>query len=362
MRVRVAVVVGLVAVVVIGLVIFVRGGDDDTDATNRAERPPYRVLEQADASAAVEGGDFNIVQEVAPRDGEAAIELLPDGRLVVYREAEKDFSTYYYLDLVDPVSGEREALPAPWIEAGPETFPALAVLADDRLLFSWSDRERGARQDRVMVLDLASGDREEFDLPAPPLEDGAKVLTAPMPAGDGRLYFQTGRQLCGDGECSSPRGGRVWSFAPGDRVPRREMAAVRFVVSDDLLAWTDDAATGVIHVRDLSGGGTHRYAVGGLCVIAALVASADLVVVACPNQERQVVVDAEARPVVDLRLTYEQPTVGNRWVLASSFAYDTRTGQLLRLFETRGPDFIRALDGDRALVPLGRRWAVVELS
>ena len=72
------------------------------------------------------------------------------------------------------------------------------------------------------------------------------------------------------------------------------------------------------------------------------------------NYGRQVVLDAEARPVVDLRLSYEYASVGEQWVLISPYAYDTETGALLRLFR-RGPgaDQTRELFDDLAVVPLG---------
>jgi len=95
------------------------------------------------------------------------------------------------------------------------------------------------------------------------------------------------------------------------------------------------------------------------------------VVAVCDREYgRQVVLDERARPVVDLRLSYEHASVGDRWVLISPYAYDTETGRLLRLFRRgSGADPTRELTGDVAVVPLGdatqtgafARWAVVRL-
>ena len=96
------------------------------------------------------------------------------------------------------------------------------------------------RSSAERLVELATGEHEEFDVPVPPLAGKIKVLGIPSPAGDGRLWFQTGIVTCGDGECADPRQGMLWSFALGDERPRRELSAVHFAVHGDLLAWTEE--------------------------------------------------------------------------------------------------------------------------
>ncbi|RHW24185.1 hypothetical protein D0Z08_26055 [Nocardioides immobilis] len=375
---RVAVLAGLVAVLVVGMIVVLTWGGDDAEDPEETARPAFAVLKPKDAALAVEGddGDFEVVHEITPSEGEGAEAILPDGRLVVVRSEQEDLETYHYLDLVDPSSGEREEVPAPWRDAAPGTYPAVTVLDDDRLMVAWSDSERGDSEDWVMVLDLDTGEHEEFTRPAVSLDRGVKVLSYPEPGGDGRYYFQTGRQLCGDGECFTPRRGVLWSFVPGDDDARREMeGVVEFAVAGDLLAWVPESPNSTIKVRDLVTGDERGYTLRGSCTIGGLIASATLVVLACPNSQRHVVIDAEARPVVDLRLSYEYPSVGDRWIMVSPFAYDTQTGRLLRLFDRTGADSTRELGGDLAVVRLGPadsgysgnadrsdRWAIVRLS
>jgi hypothetical protein len=374
MRGRVAALIGMVVVVVVvGLVVVLTRVGDDADPSDDAQRPAFAVLKPKDAAYAVQGddGDFEVVHEVSPSDGDNTEAILPDGRLVVMRAQELD----YYLDLVDPATGEREVLPAPWIEDDTEIYPVPTVLDDSRLVVAWRYSEHGESQDRVMMLDLATGLWEESARPSLTLPRGVKFLSYPLPAGDGRFYIQTGKQLCGDGECFTPRRGGLWSFAPGDDAARSELEGVEeFAVSGDLLAWVPDSPESTIRVRDLASGEEHRYAIRGLCTLQALIASTSFVVALCPNQERQIVIDAAARPVVDLRVGYGYPSVGDRWILASPFAYDTQTGRLLRLFDREGGDATRELRGDLAVVPLGpedsgysgtldyKRWAVVRFS
>jgi len=87
--------------------------------------------------------------------------------------------------------------------------------------------------------------------------------------------------------------------------------------------------------------------------------------------DRERLPDARARPVVDLRLSYEYASVGDRWVLVSPYAYDTVTGRLVRLFRRgSGADPTRELTDDVAVVPLGEadavgafaHWGVVRLT
>lgn len=370
MQVRFAAVIALVVVVAIGLVAaFVLLQDADPDGP-ALPAPAPRVLKAKHAADAVEGDDYEVVGELAAVDGSAAQVVLPDGRVVVTVTRAGSFGAEdYVLALVDSESGEREQLPAPWLGLG-EVYPSATLLDDDRLMVTWSFRERGEPRSKVMMVDLASGTREQFDVPVPPLPDGVKVLSSPQPASDGRLWFQTGNELCGDGECSAPRQGVLWSFAPGDDRPRREQAAVWFALGGDLLAWTESNNNDTIHVRDLESGDEHEYVVDGRCVIGGLVASNELAAAVCKfDYGRQVAVDAEGRLIADFRLSYEYPAVGDRWILISPFAYDTETGRLLRFFSRQGADFTRPLNGDLTVLPIGQtkddpavdRWTVLRL-
>lgn len=363
-------------VLVVGVGPMLVACDDDSrngpEGDPALSPPPYGVVRARDAVDAVEGEDYDLVHELTPSEGQSTVAVLPDGRLVAL--ASEDHDSYdgaaFVLELVDAASGDREQLPAPWRDE-PEAYPLVTVLEDARLLVSWDVREQGASTRRSMVLDLATGDHEEFDMPAPPLSARAKVLSYPQPDADGRLWFQTGKQTCGDGECFSPRDAVLWSYAPGDERPRRELAAVDFAVHGDLLAWTDDRYDDKVHVRDLSSGAEHEHAVDGKCGVTGLVASDALVVAVCGlDYGRQVVLDRRARPVADLRLSYEYASVGDRWVLISPFAYDTWTGRLLRLFHRgSGADPTRELTDDLAVVPLGEanvvgtfaHWGVLRL-
>lgn len=358
----------------VGPMLVACGGDDPSSDADRgsASPPPYGVVRARDAVDAVEGDDYDLVHELTPSEGKSTVAVLPDGRLValVNQSSDPYGAAAFVLELVDPASGDRDQLPAPW-RGNPEAYPLVTVLENDRLLVSWDVREQGASARRIMVLDLATGGHEEFDMPVPRLPGRAKVLSHPQPDADERLWFQTGKQTCGDGECFSPREAVLWSFAPGDERPRREMAAVDFAVNGDLLAWTDDRYDDKVHVRDLSSGDEHEHAVDGSCAITGLVASDALVVAVCGSDYgRQVVLDRRARPVADLRLSYEYASVGERWVLISPFAYDTRTGRLLRLFHRgSGADPTRELTDDLAVVPLGEanvvgtfaHWGVLRL-
>lgn len=352
-------------------------GCDDEPKEDEGDRgptspPSYTVLKPRDATVAVEGEDFELVgSDLSEADGEGTDRVLPDGRLVTRFDGVLDSSTGLTFALYDPVSGEREPLPTPWRDDGPEAYPVSTVLDDDRLMISWNRRESGRSLERFMILDLASGRHEEFDLPTPPLDGRARVTTYPQPGADGRLWFQTGSVTCGDGECFAPRHGMLWSFEPGDERPRREFAAARFAVHGDLLAWTDERYGDTVHVRDLGSGTERDHVIEGDCGVDGLLASDALVVARCDwNYNRQVVMDARARPMADLRLSYESASVGDRWVLISPYAYDTATGRLLRLFRPGpGADRTRPLTDDLAVVPLGEltvtgvfaRWGLVRL-
>ena len=374
MRVRIAALIGLVVGVAVGLVVVLVQRTDDKDPDQAADAAP-RVLRPKDAAYAVEGGDFEVVHEVEPELGDDTLALLPDGRLLVLATTEKFYSSFFHLDLVDPVTGERERLPAPWNVEGPETFPVPTVLGEDRLSVTWSYRAGGETQDRVLTFDLATGRPQEIhDRPTPRLTGRQRVLSQSLPAGDGRYYFQTGKEVCGDGECSDASQGALWSFVPGDREPRRELSGVvDFTVSGDLLAWTysdeDD-----VHVRDLASGDEHSAPID--CQDGSLVASSQLVVWVCEGTGRNVVLDAQARPLVELELGHAQPSVGERWVMVSTFAYDTRTGRLLRLYDAGDwSDYSPPVIDDQVVVPLGvadprgsspedrfDRWGVVRLA
>lgn len=378
MRVRSAALIGLVVGVVAGLVIVLaqRSDDDgvDQDPDRVADIPP-RVLRPKDAAYAVEGGDFEVVHEVAPEVGDDTLALLPDGRLLLLDTTEEDFSYFFHLELFDPASGGRERLPAPWNAEGPETFPAPTVLEDGRLSVTWSYREGGVQQDRVMTFDLATGRPQQIhDRPTPRLTGRQRVLSSPLSAADGRYYFQTGEEVCGDGECSDATQGVVWSFAPGDHKPRRELSGVvDFSVSGNLLAWTDRGEDEV-HLRDLASGDEHSAPID--CQDGSLAMSSRLVVWSCDGTAHNLVLDAEARPVTELRLSYAVPSVGERWVMVSTFAYDTHTGRLLRLYDAGDwSDYSPPVIDDHVVVPLGvadpreqsfserfDRWAVVRLA
>jgi hypothetical protein len=96
----------------------------------------------------------------------------------------------------------------------------------------------------------------------------------------------------------------------------------------------------------------------------------------CLATGEHLVLDAAARPLAELRLGHEYPSVGERWVLVREFAYDTQTGRLLRLYDPGDwSQYSPAASGDRAVVPLGvadpraqspvkrfDHWAVVRLA
>lgn len=374
MRVRIAALIGLVVGVVVGLVVVLVQRGDDKAPDQAADTAPL-VLTAKDAAYAVAGGDFEVLHEVAPEVGDDTLALLPDGRLLVLATTQEDYLYFFHLELVDPATGERERLAAPWNDAGPETYPVPTVLDDDRLSVTWSYRADGESGHRVMTFDLASGRPQQVhDRPTPRLTGRQRVLNHPLPAGDGRYYFQTGKEVCGDGECSDATQAVLWSFAPGDTDLRRELAAVvDFAVSGNRLAWTDSSEDEV-HIRDLASGEEHNAPID--CDDGSLAASSRLVVSYCSGTGRNVVFDAEASPVVELELGHEYPSVGERWVLVGTFAYDTETGRLLRLFDA-GDWSAYGLAGrdDRVVVPLGvadpreqspserfDRWAVVRLA
>ena len=207
-------------------------------------------------------------------------------------------------------------------------------------------------------------------MPVPPLAGRIKVLGIPTPAGDGRLWFQTGKVTCGDGECDPPTQGVLWSFAPGDERPRRELSAVDFAVRGDLLAWTEEPLGDTVHLRDLA------TATSATTPSTATAASTPgrlgrprgrcvRVELRPPGRDRRRRT-ARRRPTAG----YEYASVGEQWVLISPYAYDTETGKLLRLFRPgRGADQTRDLVDDLAVVPLGEanavgtfaHWGVVRL-
>lgn len=361
MRVRSAVLVALLVIGGIGVVTaftLLRSGPSDEDAPAAP-----RVLKAKHAVAAVEGEDYEEIGRLDATDAAAAQVVLPDGRVVATVTRDGRFGAKdYVLEVIDPRSGEREQLPAPWLGEG-EVHPGAALLDDDRLLVTWADQ--------VMIVDPTTGEHEEHDVPLPPLRNGAKVLTAPQPTDDDRLWFQTGKESCGDGECSAPRQGVLWSFVPGDDRPQREGEAVRFAVGGDLLAFTRSGDSDTIHLRNVRSGEEHEYAVEGLCPIDRLVASDTIVVAVCAFDDgRQVAIDSEGRKIAELRLSYEPAAVSDRWILVSPFAYDTRTGRLVRFFSRKGADFTRPLDGDRTVLPVGQTedgpavdpWTVLRLT
>jgi hypothetical protein len=343
------VLLGLVAVagVVIGLVVVLVQRDDPDDGG--AGVP---VLTPEDAAYAVEGGDFEVVDEIATEDGVDTTALLPDGRLVeVVYSGDPLHQGDFTVELVDPGSGDRETLPSPWTDDGAEVYPVVTAVDHGRMWLAWGYYDKGLHQ-RAMVLDLATGDYEEYDEPALPLDGRVKIISHLYPDAEGRLWVHTGKQTCGDGECADPTHARLWSFDPeGSARPRVEAEPVEFAVHGDRLVWSEASDESTVHVRELSTGEEWTHAIDD-CSVRQVETSGTMTAAACG--EKQVLLDAEARPIAELRLGWDIAAVGDRWATAGSFAYDTETGRLLRLYDAGAwADYGTVSRGNLVVTPIG---------
>ncbi len=187
----------------------------------------------------------------------------------------------YKLVVLDPETGERRDLNEDLRGLKrPATVPGVTVLSNGDLWLNWSS-SRGSHRNpdnwqlRGARYDLDTWERTDFTAPHPKQAKFPAPVKKMLPGTDGRLYFMTGRVVCGDGECGQAKRAELWSFDPGDPDDIRKEANPRydrldgFTIAGSVLAWVEQTGPKrddegylmyydtTVHTRDLETGEEH---------------------------------------------------------------------------------------------------------
>lgn len=304
------------------------GGEDGDRVANRTvPAPDGPVLHLAQAEAAVEGKDYDVLASHTNKDldadnGQYYDGVTDDGR-ILFRDGPRAGLAVARFALVDPATGAEDRLPLH--DVGSSTR-AVELSADRVVLVSPADDGAGLR---AHVFDRRT---RTWSAPTwPALPAGGDPFTAAV-GPDGRLYVAVGARDAGDGvavdgPADGPADGpevddagaagdtrRLWSVGLDDPADVRDegLRVGSFAFTDDTLVFSA-ATNGVndeIHVRDLATG-TDRVLdprSGARCNLLDLGATDDLIVLSqyCGTyddgrDDRIQVIDTDGDPVTTLQ-------------------------------------------------------------
>lgn len=270
---------GVVAVSAIGWPVTT---DDGSNVASGVPRPDGPTISLADAEAAVEGRDYEVITSQTNRNLDADngqyLDGVTDDGLILVQDGPRDANDWHKsYALLDPATGDKDQLPDPEIGQS-QTWPV--ELSADRLVLIGIDEDAIETDEDMLATHLVGYvfDREQRtwstvewpDLPAAS-EPGGVV------GPDGRLYVRTpatrgrvpegGWPVGPDGEADDADAEgdthHLWSVSLTDGGDVRDegltVGAIAF--TDDAMVWTDSSngAAGLVHVRDLDTDEEHFF-------------------------------------------------------------------------------------------------------
>ncbi len=363
-----------------------------------APRPPGRVIDLADARAAVPGTDFTTIATLTNADlnwanGRDALGDTPDGKVLVQDGPHGRHNTtrYALVDAGDIDATRDEAwLPAEGQpEGGVDAFPV--ALEEDRLVLATMGDGSSRGTLRVHTYDRATQEWSQTQWSG--LPKVARPWTTLGP--DGRLYVRTevargaipegGWPVGVDGEAEDAGAEgdtyALWSVALDDPTDVREEGVVggAFGFAGDDLVWTDavNGAAGMVHVRDAATGEVTTWdpQLGERCNLLGFGVGGERIAMSqycgtyrkgagSVRDDRVQVFDLDGRLVTTVQDSgisgWMSPASGvltlwaYRGSVAGTYAYDFASDQLVRLSEGHSPWF----SGEFVARPGQAKWAV----
>lgn len=244
-------------------------GDDSGDdrvANQTVPRPEGPVLRVGDATAAVEGTDYDVLASYTNKDLDAAngqyYDGITDDGLILFRDGPHGPENRTRYALLDPATGEKDWLPA--FDGQGQVFP-VALGAERLVLVALQGMEEAGRL-TANVYDRLAGRWTTMTWTGLPELTMSRL---PKLGADGRLYVGVpategspppgGWPTGSDGEAddSGAEGDTydLWSVSLDDPQDVRDerLRVGSFAFSDDALVWTDrtNGTNDRIHVRDL---------------------------------------------------------------------------------------------------------------
>lgn len=291
---------GVVAVSAVG---WPATTDDDSNVATGIPRPDGPTISLADARAAVEGRDYEVITSQTNRDldsdnGIYLTGVSDDGEILVEdgaREA-NDWQTSYAL--LDLETEELNELPDPGFGQS-QVWPV--ELTEDRLVLIGIDEDAVETDADMLATHLVAHvfDRDDrswssVEWPDLPAASDPGGVVGP----DGRLYVRTpatrgqvpegGWPVGPDGEAEDADAEgdthHLWSVSltDGSDVRDEGMTVGALAFTDDAMVWTDSSngAAGLVHVRDLDTGEEHSFdpGLGERCNLLGFGATGDRIV------------------------------------------------------------------------------------
>lgn len=292
----------LAAVVTLGIGWRAGWEEGDQVANRTIPQPEGPVLRLSDATAGVEGKDYDVLSSRTNKDLDAGNGQYYDGvtedGLILFRDGPHGIDNRTRLALLDPATGEKTWLPD--LDEDGQMVP-VELSADRLVLIStvYSDEEGNAltAAPRVRVLDRATMKWSTLSWPGLPKGDVASGRIGAV-GPDGRLYlgvlategqappggWPTGPDGEADDAAAEGETYDLWSVSLTDTTDARDerLRVGDYAFTDDALVWsaTTNGINQRIHVRDLATGAEHDFdpRSGERCNLLGLGATSDRIV------------------------------------------------------------------------------------
>ena len=250
------------------------GGTDPARTADRPPAPDAPTLDLADAAAAVEGRDFEVLashtNENLDRDNGQYFNGVTDDGLILFQDGPRANQPYPRMALMDPATEEQDWLPDLRSEQQ-QTWPV--ELGTDRLVLVASTGGGMKTELVAHIFDRTTREWSTIQWPSLPKLDfpGGTVgpdgrLYVSVPASEGKVPeggWPTGPD--GEAEDADAEGDtyHLWSVSLTDESDVRDenLTVGDIAFTDSSMVWTDstNGAAGRVHVRDLSTGEEHAF-------------------------------------------------------------------------------------------------------
>ncbi len=260
-------------VVTVAALVLPRGTTAPDEGAAERPAPDAPTITLADAAAAVEGRDYEVLTTYTNEDLDADngqyLDGVTDDGLVLFRDGPRADQRRPRFALLDPATDRRSWLPDLRVGQA-QTWP-VELSAERLVLLSLGGSGQGAL--RAYVFDRADGTWSTVQWPG---LRGAEPWAARL-GPDGRIYVSVPAtqgqppeggwptQEGGDAEDADAEGDthRLWSVSvtDPDDVRDEKLTVGSIAFTDDALVYTDstNGAAGRVHVRDLATGEEHDF-------------------------------------------------------------------------------------------------------